>query len=193
MKFKEIHLDFTPLLDVTLIILFYFILFSGIGNRSANEAEQMKAEAQQAKAEAEYIKNEAEQKMSALEAADGNKAALAKALEEYGSGSNLNFIYSRTESGWELDVKRGDEQLGRFDETDDLTDSVLTLLDDSGYGEDSVLLLGFTYDSGEYLISARNAIDPMLAALNEKYSDRVFISTTNIHKEETENEDQKEP
>ena len=183
MKIKEIHLDFTPLLDVTLIILFYFILFSNIGSHNAAEAEKMRSDA-------EALKQQADDRMAALEAADRDKAALAKALEEFGNGSNLSFIYTRTESGWELSVKRGDKTLSTFDQNSDVTNGMLTLLEDEGYGDDSCLLINFAYDSSEYLISARNSISPMFDAVTEKYSGRVFISSANTHREENKNEDQ---
>ena len=186
MKNKEIHLDFTPLLDVTLIILFYFILFSNIGAKSAAEVQQMRDEAQ-------TLSDEAQERLKALDAADNDKAQVALALEEYGRGGNINLVYGFAESGgWRLDVKRGDETLRTMSGLDDITAGVLEVLEQEGYTEESYLLMTLTYDSTEYLINARYRIEDMIESVNEKYKGHVFVSEVNTHKEETNNESEEE-
>ena len=101
---KEIFLDFTALLDIMMLILFFFVLFSHLDNEKAmHAAEDMRSAAQSAMtaadgkiAEAEKREQKAAERETAANAliaryqqADSQRAADLSALEDFNSGRNL--------------------------------------------------------------------------------------------------------
>lgn len=85
MNKRQIILDFTSLLDVIMIILFFFILFSSLEKDEALATEQEKINAQQVEIDAQRIKLDAEKaECEALKKEAEEKSNKAdKALAEY--------------------------------------------------------------------------------------------------------------
>lgn len=125
MKLKEIILDFTPLLDVIMIILFWFIL--NYHNQTAEIQEQAKnamAEAKSISAEAEDKKNELDEKekeliekqdeinelLTVIKEADERKGANIEGLNEFQKGLNLTAQLYRCDDGnFKLKIFKGNE------------------------------------------------------------------------------------
>lgn len=119
-RVREIILDFTPLLDVTLIILFYFILFSHLGAAEAqqkadaamNEAAEAQATAEQMMTEAEEKTKQADAKYQALVDAENNAAEIGEALAKFESSENLCFQLEAKDGWQQLLVKKGNTIIG---------------------------------------------------------------------------------
>lgn len=200
MKAKEVFLDFTPLLDITLIILFYFLIFTNFSGENIaaaekmdkaealmSQAESMKAEAASEMSEAKKLAAEAEDKLEALEAADADAAALAEALAELESGENISLIYDPGDIGvgqWTVTVKKSDEVIKTFSAAniDRLTDEMLGILSQAGYDEGSYIFISFIYSDID--ITPKRRIDEMFDKINEEYRGHIFVSESNISKEE---------
>ena len=101
---QEVLLDFTTLLDVTMLLLFFFVLFSRMDvdqvkqsaaadQRAAqsvmDEARDLKNKAENELADAQAQKAQAEEALRQLNDADAQRAADLAALQYYGIGQNL--------------------------------------------------------------------------------------------------------
>ena len=133
MKHKDVILDFTSLLDVILIILFFFVLYSTF------DAEKQ-IEAKSAEYEAQY-----EQKLEKLK--DDEELL----IEER---NNIQKREEELKEEWQLSALRknpltkDDETIGTIlsGEYDDLPDEIYSIIKQAGFNENEVLIITFVYD-----------------------------------------------
>lgn len=186
-RIREIILDFTPLLDITLIILFYFILFSHLGaaeaQQRAEQAESAAAEAQAAAAEildtAEAMQAQAKQQLDILSVSSGAEAA--EAMQRFAEGKNLRLRLHARAGSWELRVMQGDAELTVLSGKD-IAPGLAAALSDAGYRAEDVILCEFVYsadEAGSY--QAYQTADSALDALRKDYP-HLYISETDLSK-----------
>lgn len=192
-RFRDIVLDFTPLLDVTLIILFYFIMFSHIGaaevqekaNKAIQEANAAKAEASEAIQEANAKAQEAEDRKNSYEEADNNAAEVGDALVDFDYNNNLYFHLTGEDDKQKLVIKQGENQISNFEgkilKDTNLTDFLLDSMKEIGYTEDSVILCNFIFNSdnsgsNKTIVNIANALEEM-----KKNYLHLYISDTDLN------------
>lgn len=197
MNKREVILDFTSLLDVIMIILFFFILFSHIEAINAveekekmqaehsmiiEEAEQIKSEAEELLAGAEVISRQAEELLAEARQSDSRTAYNIEAISEFSRGLNLriNLNMNGGSDGWELDVFCGDDFLGSVQKD---TPKVMKryfaeIVREKGYADEDTILCVFTFDAGESgTRSAYKATAEMLELFKADYQ-HFFCSET---------------
>lgn len=190
-RIREIILDFTPLLDVTLIILFYFILFSHMGAAEAQQkadrewaaAAEAQTAASQRMDEAEQLMRQAEFERRVLEEADQNGAMLEQAVEEYAAGKNIKLLLQMQGGSWSLRVRRGNEretlaELHREEDISMLTDA----LHQAEYHKEDIILCELIYDADE---DGTNQAYQTVSAILEQVRDsfpHIYISETDLSK-----------
>ena len=155
MKIREIILDFTSLLDVIMIILFFFILFSTIEvesvSQSAEEArisyETLREETEQEQAE---FRERADEEWERILQADANAAINQQALTAFDQGAVLAFNLQEmeTSSSWKLNIVSGDTRLGSVSPSadGDLAEEIMKLLAEAGFQKGDVIISTLTYD-----------------------------------------------
>ena len=159
MKIREIILDFTSLLDVTMIILFFFLLYSSIDIEDASEkakaAENSYTEMQEEnEKEQQEWQEKASQEWERILAADSNAAANQEALSAYNEGSGLAFNLHEVERGdiWSLSILAGNKKLDEISSDDKykLKERLKECIKKAGYESDDVIIATFTYDGSSY-------------------------------------------
>ena len=190
-RIREIILDFTPLLDVTLIILFYFILFSHMGAAEAQQkADRERADAAAAQTaaaqhmeEAEQLMQQAEFERRVLAEAGGNGAMLEQAVEEYAAGRNIKLLLTMNGKSWTLRVRRGNarDTLAELHSAEDL--SLLTAaLRKEEYQKDDIILCELIYDADEDGTNqAYQDVRQILEQVREAFP-HIYISETDLSK-----------
>ncbi|HAM68407.1 MAG TPA: hypothetical protein DCP68_02160 [Ruminococcus sp.] len=190
-RIREIILDFTPLLDVTLIILFYFILFSHMGAAQAQQkADRERADAAAAQTaaaqhmeEAEQLMQQAEFERRVLAEAGGNGAMLEQAVEEYAAGRNIKLLLTMNGKSWTLRVRRGNarDTLAELHSAEDL--SLLTAaLRKADYQKDDIILCELIYDADEDGTNqAYQDVRQILEQVREAFP-HIYISETDLSK-----------
>ena len=164
MKHRDVILDFTSLLDIILIILFFFILYSAFDvEASAREADAARAAYREKLAalagEEEELNRERERlndEWERLLGLDENAVKNQQALNAFGGGSMLSFHLRKEDDSedWELRALRksavtGEDEVAgviRRGEYDDLSDAILRVLDEASFTPDDVVIIAFTYD-----------------------------------------------
>jgi len=186
MKIREIILDFTSLLDVTMIILFFFVLYSSIDVENVSEkAKAAEASYTEMQAENEREQQEwrekASQEWERILTADSNAAANQEALSAYNDGSGLAFNLHEVESGnvWSLSVLSGNKKLYEISSEDQykLKDKLKESIKKAGFEIDDVIIATFTYDGSSYgTAKAVPIIEDAFISLQRDYKGLYFTS-----------------
>ena len=179
MKIREIILDFTSLLDIFMLILFFFILFSHF------EVEEVKESANQARDEAiamsesvEEKLQQAEEELALLEEVNHGKAVDMTALMEISRGTMMQSRLTMDDSGdtWVLELKRLDDKtkkeilLGKLTEQDNLSQEMEKILINQHYRTENKIALLFLYDGTEIgSESACNAVNTAFREVRQTY------------------------
>ncbi len=196
MKRNRIFLDFTTLLDITMIILFWFIIKS---DASANEARtqaqeqiaSIAAEAEQERIEFELEKEnwrkEAESELERIKSADENAAKNQQALAGVEKG---NIIHIQLDINEEqiphIKVFYGKKNIGEFDinSAKDATGELISIFENAGFAKDSVMIGIFEYDGNQEGTASVMVSDPIerpIRAVSEEYP-YFYCAVINISK-----------
>lgn len=165
MNKRQIILDFTPLLDVVMILLFAFIISAGADVAKAND--KAAEEIAQAQSEAAEAAEEAEELREALDSANGQIAEMAEklekatptavsqnvlALEAFEEGMTLtaNIVMTDNVDGrtsWELRLSRGDDFSEVITDGDSIADEIRRAMVSAGYESKQTVLCEIYYRS----------------------------------------------
>lgn len=199
MNKREIILDFTSLLDVIMIILFFFILFSHIETINAieekekmqaehsqiiEEAEQIKSNAEELLAEAEIKNSQAEKLLAEVMQSDSRTAYNIEGIDEFSKGLNLriNLNMNGGSGDWELDVFCGDDFLDSIQKStpETMKQSFAHIVEEKGYTSEDTVLCVFTFNAGESgTRSAYKATEEMFELFTTEYQ-HFFCSEADI-------------
>lgn len=148
LKKADIFVDFTSLLDVTLIIIFFFIMFSTMDTgtktkQAMAQAETMTEQAEEKLAQAEELQKQAEEEMKALEDADARRAQDVSAMIEFARGQNYKFIMKEEGGSWTMHIKKGDEEIDEFrvDNENALAEDIKSMLKENGGVDNDMTVL----------------------------------------------------
>lgn len=185
MKGKEIFLDFTPLLDVTLIVLFFFILFGTMNVTQAKQDLEIEMEkAQEAQVELEYKKaqhdkllqeaqiksDKLDEDLAILADADAREAANIKAMMAFNRNANLKLILSVKEDIPELQIVCGEKLYSTVIINAMLEKHISDALAKSGYEPEDAVFCEFILDGSEDgTRRAYEAVHTVLDRLRVKY------------------------
>lgn len=186
MRRREIFLDFTSLLDVVLIILFFFILFSHmeiVDNRATVEAKMEEAEAITERAndkmqEAEEKLAQLEEELDTLRQSNSRRAENAEAMIEYGRGHNIKMLLKRNEESWCLNIVQKGELVESISTDSDVVQGVLLALNDLGYEPTDTIFCELIFDAS---LGGTNAayrtVSEAIKAVGETYTN-LYCSET---------------
>ena len=179
MKKKLIFLDFTSLLDVIMIILFFFIIFSKIETdeyRQGLEEKQNQIAVQQAQYQEELESRERELQqnedkaaemletagserenagrlLSEAEKAIARSGENAEALAEFSENKNikLSLIMAPDGSDWSISVIVGDKSIREIRKAPvpELTGSLEAVFAERNYSDSDTILIELFYDATE--------------------------------------------
>lgn len=201
---RDIILDFTSLLDVTMLILFFFVIFTQIDVADAvaqaeaakNHADELVGEAQ---AEIEFAKNSKEQAESELERLQ-NANALAESViisgnSDFDKALRLKLILTKDDKNWSLiissiGVENGEQiytQIGCIDRmrtiepldiANEFNDTILSL----NYSSDDAFLCDVMFNSVEPGSNkVKRNIDNAVRLLQNEYGYQyMFVSITDL-------------
>ena len=201
MNKREIILDFTSLLDVIMIILFFFILFSHIETADAKlalqkaqeRADSLSAEAEQKIEAADDLLSEleekeksAEEKLREADLAGERQGQNVSGIMDFSKNINIRIVLNveQENDSWNLGIYRGDDLLSQIEGDSDakkMSDEFSDLISDIGYTSDNTLLCIFVYDGGKS--GTRRPFlttEKMLEELQKQY-EHFFYSKINLN------------
>ena len=191
MKLREIILDFTSLLDVTMIILFFFVLYSGIDAENATEkakaAETSYTEMQeQNEKEQMEWRQKADEEWERILTADANAGKNQQALSAYNDGKGITFNLHEVEKGdvWTLSVLSGNKRIGEIssDESRELKDKLKEMLKKAGYSPEDVIISTLTFNGNDFGTEAAvPTVERAIMSIQREYKN-LYFTTINISK-----------
>ena len=162
---RKISLDFTSLLDITMIILFFFLInfkFSvddikaeanGQMEAAALQSERLEADKQKLEEEKEDWRRQADAELEKIREADEKAADNAEALLNFKNGDIINIDFDINDRyQWKMTVSRGEAVLGVISSSDeaDIKDEIVTLLNRERFNKDDVIIGVFKYNKKSY-------------------------------------------
>lgn len=180
MKIREIILDFTSLLDVIMIILFFFVLYSTIDTKNAiNNAKEAEQNYNDLIVEQQELNEEAENELERLKSADKNAATNQKALNAFEKGDYFDFRLDVADKSdnWSLTISFGKDKLGKINskEDDDIKTSIKDILMKSGFAADDTYLCILSYDGQQFgTAKAFREIDEAIDSIQREYHNLYF-------------------
>lgn len=177
MKKKELILDFTSLLDVTLIIIFFFVIFShfdSVENKARVEKEVQKLETQNAQLERE---------IDMVRESSERRAQNVSGQLEFGRSENVKVLMTQKEGTPQATIKKGEELLTTFmldGESSNCYESVKNALKEAGYDKGNTIFCEFIYNGDSPLsYHAYKKVRGALDKIQEEYK-TFYISETNV-------------
>ncbi|MBQ5331598.1 MAG: hypothetical protein J6F31_10190 [Oscillospiraceae bacterium] len=200
---KEIFLDFTSLLDVTMIILFFFIItYSTQTAKAVTEAEERKKAAEESLERAAVLEKELEEeKESLMEERAGFEEERNRELERlYGAsertaydiaamnafdkGNNVKIYLDNEniyEDGWKIRIYSGNEEIKEISKGTDIAKGIKSAFEAAGITSEDVILAEMIYDGSKRdSYNAYESTDKALKALRNEYTN-LYVSMTDLH------------
>lgn len=198
MKKRQINLDFTSLLDVIMIILFFFIIFSNLETDNLkkdleDKQQQVSAELEEAKVknnkadellgEAQKKNEQADKRLEEANSAVDRSGDNADAIMDFSENKNLKLhLDMNGENGWTLKFAKSEEIVKEIPKADIsvMTDEVRELFKEQGYKADNTILIEFSYDATENgTTSAYLDTMKIINTLKNEY-EHLFYSETDV-------------
>lgn len=196
---REVILDFTSLLDVIMLILFFFVIFAQIDSSNAidaanQNAEQAIADADQAiqdanqaiqdamndQAHAEAMMSEAEQEQTYAQAVILNSTGdFDKAIQLQLDLLLENEKWKIVITGFGKDNKPDTIEDVRNRKPDELADELDKIISNHSYSPSDAILINLVYDSVQSgSRKSKNNSDEMIRLLRDEYYYQYLFSTT---------------
>ncbi|MEE0686871.1 MAG: hypothetical protein UEA60_09480 [Lachnospiraceae bacterium] len=188
MKKKDILLDFTSLLDVTLILIFFFVIFSHFDNVQSTaqiEDKESKLESQindaaERESQAQELKEQLEYEIGIVQDADDRAKDNVEEILEFTKGTNLKLILEMQDGKWTLVVSSKNEVISRIAAGDDVEARLADALESADYAYGDTILCDFVYNGSQAgTVSAYRKITKAMEAIQEEYK-YLYYSETDL-------------
>ena len=188
MKKRDILLDFTSLLDVTLILIFFFVIFSHMDNEQniaklesqSVELESKLEEAKERESQAAELKEQLEEQLNIVEDADDRSKDNVKEIIEFTKGTNLKLILEMQNSKWTLIVSSKNEVISRITANDNVESMLKDALKNADYSYGDTILCDFVYNGSQAgTVSAYRKITKAMDSIQEQYK-YLYYSETDL-------------
>lgn len=186
MKIREIILDFTSLLDVIMIILFFFVLYSTIDtDKITNQAKEAEQNYNNLIVKQQEINDEAEKELERIKSADENAVANQKALNAFEKGEyyTISLDVLNNSDDWNLKISFSNKIIGEINskDTNDLKSSIKEILKTNGVDKnsDDKYLCIFTFNGEQFgTAKAFSTVSYSLEEVQREYPN-LYISNLN--------------
>ena len=188
MKKREIILDFTSLLDVTLIVIFFFVIFSHLdGEENKTRTDEKIQEynvaieaAEKREQEVEKLKEELEENLEIVSEYSSRSRSNANELIEFKEGKNLKLFLDMKDDGWELRIVHDESIVSIIKNKDSISDDIIEALQKSDYSINDTIFCDFIFDGSiGGTASAYREIEEEMEIVTKKYK-HMYISETDL-------------
>ena len=194
MKTRDIFLDFTALLDVTLIVIFFFVLFSHLENEEnkmlvdekVNEYETAIKEVNDREETANDLIKQLEQELEIIRNSDERQAEDAQAILEYRAGKNLKMVLDLEEESFVVYINKNKENIAKININSNLSTELLKAMENTGYMKEDTIFCDIVFDGLNK--GSNKAYQIMMDALDDMQNKfpNMYYSITNVSIGKTE-------
>lgn len=188
MKKRDILLDFTSLLDVTLILIFFFVIFSHMDNaQNTAKREEKEAElesqlndAMERESQAADLMEQLEHELGIVQDADDRAKDNVEEILEFAKGTNLKFILEMNGDEWTLVAAGKNDMVSKISESDNIVRKLREVLVNADYDSEDTILCEFIYNGSQAnTVSAYRKITKAIKELQKTYT-YLYFSETDI-------------
>ena len=188
MKKKDIFLDFTALLDVTLIVIFFFVIFSHLENiENTTKTEEKLAElalamekAEKRELEAGDLLEQLRYELTIVQVSDERTASNIEEILAFINGRNVKLIVEMEHAEWTLKVSSKNEVLCRISKSDEIVEVMKTAFAELGYTTEHTMLCELVFDGSQAgTVSAYRAVTKAIKELQKDYT-YLYYSETDL-------------
>lgn len=188
MKNRDLILDFTSLLDVTLIVIFFFVLFSqldSIENKARTdkivEEYNNKIEiAENRESLANEIIVQKEKELAIVKSENKRRASEVEELITYSNGENMKIILDMIDDTWNVRIIQNKETISLIEKRNDIGTEIVQAMEKSGYSTDHAIFCDFVFDGS--IPGTRRAHAIIVDGLDDvkKKYDEFYYSETDL-------------
>ena len=154
MKKRDVILDFTSLLDVTLIVIFFFVLFSlldGEENKARTDAKVHEVEVAIQEAEsrekvAVEMEKQLEDEIAIVQEYSDRQASNISEILEFNQSENIKIILDMNSDNWSVRVVKGDSVISTIEENDNIGFGLKNALSNAKYDNTKTIFCDFVFD-----------------------------------------------
>lgn len=188
MKKRDVILDFTSLLDVTLIVIFFFILFSHMDSQENKartdekvyELETAIQEAEERKQVADKLAIQLEEEIAIVRRASERQASNINEMLEYNRSENVKIILDMNSASWSVRIIHGGEAISTVYGGDAMGAELISVFKTIGYDNSKTIFCDFIFDGSlPGTASAYRKIKKGLDDVSDEYS-YLYISETDL-------------
>ena len=188
MKKRDIILDFTSLLDVTLIVIFFFVLFSHLDGqankaRTDEKIQELETAVQQAEtreAKAKELEENLQKDLNTVKESNKRQGANINEIISFRSSDNLKLLLDVESDSWKVRIIKNNEMIDMISDSDSFDEKLMKAFEDAGLTNDNTILCDFVYN-GEIpgTHAAYKKVKNGLAAVQQDYN-FLYISETDL-------------
>lgn len=186
MRKRDIILDFTSLLDVTLIIIFFFVIFSHLDteeNRAKTEAKVAELEmaieqVEEREANVEQLITQLEKEIAIVRDLSERQASNIEEILKYGKSGNIKIILVMQQNGWIIRINCKETVITEIDSNANIREELLSAIKKAGYEVEDTIFCDFVFDGLlPGTASAYRKITKVLDLVKEKYKFLYYSET----------------
>lgn len=189
MKKRDVLLDFTSLLDVTLIIIFFFVIFSHFENEQnqalvdekVKEMNESIEEANEAVEEANKKSEQLEKEIEIVREESERRAENIKEIANYNNSGNIKILLDMiSNKEWKIRILHSDELIEEVYYSEDLEGGIVDAFEKSGYDENMTIFCEFVYSGN--IAGTRKSYERVILAFEnvQKQYKYIYVSKTNL-------------
>lgn len=157
MKKRDVILDFTSLLDVTLIVIFFFVIFSHLDseeNKAQTEAKIKEydiaiEEAEEREAAANELIEQVNRELDVIRESAAREASNLEEMFEYAKSGNIKIILDVKDNGWVIRVNCKNEVIKEIASDSNVGTELKSALEMVGYKTNDTIFCDFVFDGSQ--------------------------------------------
>lgn len=154
MKKRDVILDFTSLLDVTLIVIFFFVLFSHLDSqenkaRTDAKVQELEVAIQEAKdreAAADKLAKQLNNEISIVQEYSDRQASNVSQILEFNRSENIKLILDITSDNWSIRVIKANSVISTLSGNGNIGSDLKEALANAGYNHTDTIFCDFVFD-----------------------------------------------
>lgn len=188
MRKRDIVLDFTSLLDVTLIVIFFFVLFSHLDEqenkaRTESKVQELEVaiqEAEDRESEADKLIEQLENEIAIVQDYNERQASNVSEMLEFNRSENIKIILDMDSTKWSVRIIKAENILATIEGKENISNEIKQVLSDVGYDNTKTIFCDLVFDGSlPGTASAYRNITKSIREVSEEYR-YMYTSETDL-------------
>lgn len=188
MRKRDIVLDFTSLLDVTLIVIFFFVLFSHLDEqenkaRTESKVQELEVaiqEAENRESEADKLIEQLENEIAIVQDYSERQASNLSEMLEFNRSENIKIILDMDSTKWSVRIIKAENVLATIEGKENISNDIKQVFSDAGYDNTKTIFCDLVFDGSlPGTASAYRNITKSIREVSEEYR-YMYISETDL-------------